>query len=96
MLGLERLSTGQEDAKRHDQSDWRVGLLQCLSLLKGARQVRGQDRLSIPCSLGGGALVIKGGEEMKNVEANSKYQDKMEGQRPRNFIRLVSMDFSSR
>ncbi|RZS00747.1 hypothetical protein BHM03_00030514 [Ensete ventricosum] len=42
------------------------------------------------------ALVMKGAEEVENAEANSKYQDKAEGQRPRNFIRPVSMGFSSR
>ncbi|RRT58086.1 hypothetical protein B296_00026427 [Ensete ventricosum] len=51
---------------------------------------------SIPCSYGGRALVVKGIEEVENAEANSKYQDKAEGQRPRNFIRPVSMGFSSR
>ncbi|RRT35655.1 hypothetical protein B296_00014458 [Ensete ventricosum] len=51
---------------------------------------------SIPCSHGGRALVIKGTEEVENTKANSKYQDRVEGRRPRNFIRLVSMDFSSR
>ncbi|RZR84154.1 hypothetical protein BHM03_00010919 [Ensete ventricosum] len=51
---------------------------------------------SISCSHGGRALVVKGAEEVKNVKANSKYQHKAEGQRPRNFIRPVSMDFSSR
>ncbi|RRT39244.1 hypothetical protein B296_00021582 [Ensete ventricosum] len=30
--------------QRYDQRDWRVGLLQCLYSLKGARQVRGQGR----------------------------------------------------
>ncbi|RZR74375.1 hypothetical protein BHM03_00035961 [Ensete ventricosum] len=30
--------------QRYDQSDWRVGLLQCLYSFKGARQVRGQGR----------------------------------------------------
>ncbi|RZS19176.1 hypothetical protein BHM03_00051537 [Ensete ventricosum] len=48
----------------------------------------------IPCSHGGRALVIKGAEEVENAKANSKYQDKAEGQRPRNFIRPVSMGFS--
>ncbi|RWW82766.1 hypothetical protein BHE74_00008747 [Ensete ventricosum] len=51
---------------------------------------------SIPCSHGGRALVVKGAEEVENAEADSKYQDKAEGQRPRNFIRPVSMSFSSR
>ncbi|RWV88354.1 hypothetical protein BHE74_00020249 [Ensete ventricosum] len=51
---------------------------------------------SIPCSHGGRAFVVKGAEEVENAKANSKYQDKTEGQRPRNFIRLVSMDFSSK
>ncbi|RRT58224.1 hypothetical protein B296_00038710 [Ensete ventricosum] len=30
--------------QRYDRSDWRVGLLQCLYSLKGAKQVRGQGR----------------------------------------------------
>ncbi|RRT71071.1 hypothetical protein B296_00019984 [Ensete ventricosum] len=51
---------------------------------------------SIPCSYGGRALVVKRAEEVENAEANSKYQDRVEGQRPRNFVRLVSMGFSSR
>ncbi|RRT83605.1 hypothetical protein B296_00015504 [Ensete ventricosum] len=51
---------------------------------------------SIPCSYRGRALVVKGAEEIENAEENSKYQDKVEGQRPRNFIRPVSMSFSSR
>ncbi|RWW44650.1 hypothetical protein BHE74_00049572 [Ensete ventricosum] len=51
---------------------------------------------SIPCSHGGRALVVKGAEEVEYSKANSKYQDRTEGQRPRNFIRPVSMDFSSR
>ncbi|RWW83738.1 hypothetical protein BHE74_00007743 [Ensete ventricosum] len=65
--------------QRYDQSDWRVGLLQCSHSLKGARQVRGQGQLLIPCSRGGRALVVKGAKEMDNTEANSKYQDKTEG-----------------
>ncbi|RWW35583.1 hypothetical protein BHE74_00059475 [Ensete ventricosum] len=51
---------------------------------------------SIPCSYGGRALVVKGTQEVENTEANSKYQDRTEGQRPRNFIRPMSMGFSSR
>ncbi|RRT31884.1 hypothetical protein B296_00059139 [Ensete ventricosum] len=51
---------------------------------------------SIPCSHGARALVVKVVEEVKNAEANSKYQDRVEGQWPRNFIRLVSMGLSSR
>ncbi|RWV96513.1 hypothetical protein GW17_00040766 [Ensete ventricosum] len=51
---------------------------------------------SIPCSHEGRALVIKGVEEVENADANSKYQDRAEGQRPRNFIRPVSTGFSSR
>ncbi|RRT78100.1 hypothetical protein B296_00008214 [Ensete ventricosum] len=50
----------------------------------------------IPCSDRGRALIVKGVEEVENAEANSKYQDKSEGQRPRNFIRSMSADFSSR
>ncbi|RRT31276.1 hypothetical protein B296_00056660 [Ensete ventricosum] len=51
---------------------------------------------SIPCSHGGRALVVKGTEEVENAKANSKYQYKAEGQRPRNFTRSMSMGFSSR
>ncbi|RWW09353.1 hypothetical protein GW17_00027161 [Ensete ventricosum] len=51
---------------------------------------------SIPCSHGGRASVVKGDEEVENAKANSKYQDKVKGQMPRNFIRSVSMGFSSR
>ncbi|RWV90958.1 hypothetical protein GW17_00046796 [Ensete ventricosum] len=51
---------------------------------------------SIPCSHGGRALVVKEAEEVENTKANSKYQDRAEGQMPRNFIRPVSMGFSSR
>ncbi|RWW71280.1 hypothetical protein BHE74_00021006 [Ensete ventricosum] len=50
---------------------------------------------STPYSHGGRALVVKGAEEVENAEVNSKYQDKAEGQRPRNFIRPVLMGFSS-
>ncbi|RZS18276.1 hypothetical protein BHM03_00050516 [Ensete ventricosum] len=50
----------------------------------------------IPCSHGGRALVVKEAEEVENAEANFEYQDKAEGQRLRNFIRLVSTVFSSR
>ncbi|RZS11865.1 hypothetical protein BHM03_00043238 [Ensete ventricosum] len=99
--------------QRYDRSGWRVGLLQCSHLLKGAQQVRGQGRAmdsramglatpwyrrggtsiesSIPCSHGGRALVVKGAEEVENTKANSKYQDRAEGQMPRSFIRPVSV-----
>ncbi|RWW15549.1 hypothetical protein GW17_00020605 [Ensete ventricosum] len=40
--------------------------------------------------------VVKGAEEVENTEANSKYQDRTEGQRPRNFIRPMSTGYSSR
>ncbi|RWW17160.1 hypothetical protein BHE74_00010467 [Ensete ventricosum] len=36
-------------------------------------------------------LVVKGAEEVENAEANSKYHDKVEGQRLRNFIRPISV-----
>ncbi|RRT64178.1 hypothetical protein B296_00010926 [Ensete ventricosum] len=51
---------------------------------------------SIPCSHRGRVLVVKGAKEVENVKANSKYQDRTEGQRPRNFIRPMSMSFSLR
>ncbi|RWV88936.1 hypothetical protein GW17_00048941 [Ensete ventricosum] len=44
---------------------------------------------SIPCSHGGRVLIVKRAEEVENAKANSKFQEKVEGQRPRNFIRLV-------
>ncbi|RRT36468.1 hypothetical protein B296_00018013 [Ensete ventricosum] len=50
---------------------------------------------SIPCFHEGRALVVKGTEEVENAKVNSKYQDKAEDQMPRNFIRPMSMDFSS-
>ncbi|RWW47414.1 hypothetical protein BHE74_00046595 [Ensete ventricosum] len=60
------------------------------------RRGRTSVESSIPCSHGGRALVVKGAEEVENAKANSKYQDRAEGQRPRNFIRSMSMGFSSR
>ncbi|RZR95763.1 hypothetical protein BHM03_00024642 [Ensete ventricosum] len=51
---------------------------------------------SIPYSHRGRALVVKRAKEVENAKANSKYQDRVEGQRPRNFIRPVSMGFLSR
>ncbi|RRT59569.1 hypothetical protein B296_00004215 [Ensete ventricosum] len=50
----------------------------------------------IPCSHRGRALVVKEAEEVENAKANSRYQDRAKGQKPMNFIRSVSMDFSSR
>ncbi|RZS25793.1 hypothetical protein BHM03_00059043 [Ensete ventricosum] len=46
----------------------------------------------ISCSHGGRALVVKGAEEVENAKSNSKYQDRAEGQRRRNFIRPMSME----
>ncbi|RZS29235.1 hypothetical protein BHM03_00062946 [Ensete ventricosum] len=51
---------------------------------------------SISYSNGGRALVVKGAEEVENVKTNSRYQDRAKGQRLRNFIRPMSMSFSSR
>ncbi|RRT69422.1 hypothetical protein B296_00018077 [Ensete ventricosum] len=48
---------------------------------------------SIPCSHGGRALVVKGVKEVENAEENSKYQDKVKGQRPKNFIIPVLTGF---
>ncbi|RRT40823.1 hypothetical protein B296_00038726 [Ensete ventricosum] len=42
---------------------------------------------SILCSHGGRALVVKGAEKVENAQTNSKYEDRAEGQRSRNFIR---------
>ena len=44
----------------------------------------------------GERLVVKGAEEVEYTETNSRYRDKAEEQRPRNFVRPVSMSFSSR
>ncbi|RWV97471.1 hypothetical protein GW17_00039737 [Ensete ventricosum] len=64
---------------------------------KGIKVVeRGEEATTSPEGLSHPMLVVKGAEEVGNAEANSKYQDKAEGQRPRNFIRLMSMGFSSR
>ncbi|RWV85622.1 hypothetical protein BHE74_00015234 [Ensete ventricosum] len=41
-------------------------------------------------------LVVKGAEEVESAEVNSKYQDRTERKRPRNFIRPMSTGFSSR
>ncbi|RRT33583.1 hypothetical protein B296_00018068 [Ensete ventricosum] len=49
---------------------------------------------SIPYSHRARALVVKGAEEVENAKGNSKYHDKVKGQRSRNFIRPVSMGFS--
>ena len=38
--------------QRYDRSSWRVGLLQSSYSLKGARQVRGQGRVSERCYQG--------------------------------------------
>ncbi|RZS14333.1 hypothetical protein BHM03_00046012 [Ensete ventricosum] len=46
------------------------------------RKGRTSVESSIPCSHGGRALVVKRAEEVENAEANSKYQDTVEGQRP--------------
>ncbi|RWW26245.1 hypothetical protein BHE74_00001515 [Ensete ventricosum] len=51
---------------------------------------------SVPCSHVGRALVVTRVEKVEIAEANSKYQDKAEGQRSGNFIRSVSMGLSSR
>ncbi|RWW00817.1 hypothetical protein BHE74_00026720 [Ensete ventricosum] len=51
---------------------------------------------SIPCSHRGRVFVMKRAKEVENVEANSKYQDKAEGQRPENIIRQMSTGFSLR
>ncbi|RWW68764.1 hypothetical protein BHE74_00023735 [Ensete ventricosum] len=51
---------------------------------------------SIPCTHRGKALIVKRAEEVENTKANLKYQDKVEGRRPENFVRSVSMGFSSR
>ena len=44
----------------------------------------------------GERLVVKGAEEVEHAETNSKYRDKVEGQRLRNFVISVSTSFSSR
>ncbi|RZS22859.1 hypothetical protein BHM03_00055695 [Ensete ventricosum] len=90
--------------QRYDRSGWRGGLLQCKATDSRAMGLaapwyrRGGTSVesSIPCSHGRRALVVKGAKEVENAKANSKYQDRVEGQRPRNFIRPVSMSFSSR
>ena len=67
-----------------------------------AWQCHGTVEVGLPWShrslalMEGECLVVKGAEEVENAEANSKYQDKAEGQKLGNFIRPVSMSFLSR
>ncbi|RRT52111.1 hypothetical protein B296_00037950 [Ensete ventricosum] len=79
--------------QRYDQSDWRVGCLSAHICLrepgKSEDKAETSVEISIPYSHGGRALIIKGTEEVENAEANSKYQDRTEGQKPRNFKRPV-------
>ncbi|RWV83691.1 hypothetical protein GW17_00054671 [Ensete ventricosum] len=82
-LGSKDLSTGQEDTKA---TNIRVMGLATLWYRRGGTSVESP----IPCSYGGRALVVKWVEEVENAKANSKYQDKAEGQRLRNFIRSMS------
>ncbi|RZR99689.1 hypothetical protein BHM03_00029277 [Ensete ventricosum] len=78
--------------QRCKETDSRAMGLAALWYRRGGTSVES----SIPCSHGGRALVVKGAKEVENTKANSKYQDRTEGQRLSNFIRPVSMDFSSR
>ncbi|RWW27696.1 hypothetical protein GW17_00007865 [Ensete ventricosum] len=77
---------------RCETMDSRVMGLAMLWYRKGGTSVEA----SIPCSHGGRVLAAKGAKEVENAKANSKYQDRVEGQRPRNFIRLVLTGFSLR
>ncbi|RWW60391.1 hypothetical protein BHE74_00032618 [Ensete ventricosum] len=87
-----RLVRGQGQGRRCKATDSRAMGLVAPWYRRGGTSVES----SIPCSHGGTTLVVKGVEEVENAKANSKYQDKAEGQRSRNFIRPVSMGFSSR
>ncbi|RWW66917.1 hypothetical protein BHE74_00025681 [Ensete ventricosum] len=57
--------------QRYDQSSWRVGLLQCSHSLKGARQVRGQGRISERELLGGHSGVEAGGRKGRGSDDES-------------------------
>ncbi|RWV79466.1 hypothetical protein GW17_00059387 [Ensete ventricosum] len=50
--------------QRYDRSGWRVGLLHCSHSLKGAQQVRGQDRVLKQ-------VVERGEKAMTNLEGLS-------------------------
>ncbi|RRT37965.1 hypothetical protein B296_00023221 [Ensete ventricosum] len=63
--------------KRCKAMDSRAMSLTALWYRRGGTSVES----SIPCSHGGSALVVKGAEEVENAKANSKYQDRAEGQR---------------
>ncbi|RRT37283.1 hypothetical protein B296_00015119 [Ensete ventricosum] len=78
--------------------DYFSAYIRLRELAKSEDKVKGGTSVeaSITCSHGGRVLVTKGAEKVENAEANSKYQDRAEGQRPRNFIRSVSTGFSSR
>ncbi|RWV95378.1 hypothetical protein GW17_00041999 [Ensete ventricosum] len=56
---------------RYDRSSWRVGLLQCSHSLKGARQVRGQSRVSERELLGGHGGVEAGGRKGRGSDDES-------------------------
>ncbi|RWW23748.1 hypothetical protein GW17_00011996, partial [Ensete ventricosum] len=73
-----RIYRSQRKGRRCKAMDSRVMGLAAPWYRRGRTSVES----SIPCSHGGRALVIKGAEEVENAEANSKYQDSAEGQRP--------------
>ncbi|RWW80264.1 hypothetical protein BHE74_00011399 [Ensete ventricosum] len=85
----QKQSVGQKGGgpgRRYKVTDGRAMGLATTCYCKSGTSVKS----SIPCYHGGRALVVKGAEEVENAKANSKYQDKTEGQRPENFIRQVS------
>ncbi|RZR99672.1 hypothetical protein BHM03_00029265 [Ensete ventricosum] len=84
---------------QHMGAVYNRGRIQNVSTIRGQGRYRGGEtsvESAIPCSHKGKTLVVKRAEEVENAKAFSKYQDKVEGQRSENFIRLVSTGFSSR
>ncbi|RRT34497.1 hypothetical protein B296_00008701 [Ensete ventricosum] len=87
----------REPDKSEDKAEYKVTDSRAMGLTAPWYRRGGTSMESmIPCSHGGRALVVKGTEEVENIEANSKYQDRAEGHRSSNFIRPMSMGFSSR
>ncbi|RZR90074.1 hypothetical protein BHM03_00017893 [Ensete ventricosum] len=87
---------GSDTQKDKRQSEWRWigGVSQCRrgrSTDREERDVDARYRIVVPWAWQRHVLVVKGAEEVENAEANSKYHDKVEGQRLRNFIRPISV-----
>ncbi|RRT58270.1 hypothetical protein B296_00021509 [Ensete ventricosum] len=90
---------GKGESTNHEERDEKYEATDNSSMGMAAPWYRKSEtsvESSIPCSHGGRVLVVKGVKKVENAEVNSKYKDKAEGQRLKNFIRSMLMGFSSR